>query len=157
MIETERLRLVPLSLPDAEAIVHGIRPEGAIWAEGYPLDGTLVSASLLVTARAEGRTLGDFGSYQIVHRESRMVIGDCGFFSSPDDGDVLHVACELCHGMRGNGYATEALGALLAWVRGLPDQPRLIAEATTPEGQRLLERVGMREFERRERLVYYGG
>jgi RimJ/RimL family protein N-acetyltransferase len=157
MIETDRLRLVPLSLTDATAIVHGIRPLGTRWAEGYPLDGTMVAASLLLTAEAEGRPLTEFGSYQITLRTDGLVVGDCGFFASPDEAGLLHVACELCRGERGHGYATEALGALLDWVRMLPQPPRLIAEATTPEGQRLLERVGMREYERRERLVYYGG
>jgi RimJ/RimL family protein N-acetyltransferase len=156
MIETARLRLVPLSSDDALAIVHGERPAGAVWAAEYPLDGTLVAASLLLTAEAEGRPPAELGSYQITLRKTGMVVGDCGFFASPDDAGLLHVACEVCRSERGQGFATEALSALLDWVRQLPHPPRLVAEATTREGQRLLERVGMREYERRDRLVYYG-
>src|SRR3954469_14815232 len=90
-IETPRLRLVPLSLPDAAALVNGHQPDTARWADGYPTDGTLVAAGFVVTAEAEGRPLGPWGTYQIVRRSDGVVVGDCGFLSAPDSHGFVHV------------------------------------------------------------------
>src|SRR3954451_15473889 len=90
-IETSRLRLGPLSLGDAAAMVNGHQPEDARWVAGYPTDGTLVAAGLVVTAEAEGRPLGPWTTYQMVRSADGSVIGDCGFLGPPDAQGHVHV------------------------------------------------------------------
>lgn len=157
MIETERLRLVPLSLADAMAMVNGVRPDGARWIDGYPLEGTLVAAGMVVTAEAEGRPLGIWRNHQVVRREDETVIGDCGFDGPPDaDGDV-HLGCALCAGAQRNGFAREAVAAMLAWAHRQPAVRHVLAEASTPEAKRLLRAAGMQAYDERARLVYFQG
>jgi RimJ/RimL family protein N-acetyltransferase len=157
MIETERLRLVPLAAADAAAMVEGVRPEGANWCEGYPMEGTLVAAGMLLKAEAEGQPFGPFVSHQIVRVADGMVIGDVGFDGPPDaDGD-LHIGCGLCVPARGQGYAREAVRALIDWAHRQPGIRYVNAEAATPEAKRLLRAVGMQPFDQRARLVYFQG
>src|SRR3954453_752086 len=95
-IETQRLWLGPLSLGDPATIVNGHQPDTARWADGYPTDGTLVAAGFVVTAEAEGRPLGPWGTYQMVRRSDATVIGDCGFICPPDARGHIHVSYGVC-------------------------------------------------------------
>ena len=157
MIETERLRLVPLSLADATAIVHGLRPTGARWADGYPMEGTLVAAGLIVTAEEEGKPFGPWRSYQVVRKEDETVIGDCGFDGPPDpDGDV-HLGCAICVVARGHGYGTESVEGLLEWAHAQRGIRHVLAEASSEPAKRVLRGAGMKAYDERSRLVYYQG
>src|SRR5205085_2825647 len=71
-IETPRLRLVPISLVDAEAMLHGQTPAGRAFAPGYPTDRALIGASIVVAAAREGRKLGPWTTYMIVRREDGL-------------------------------------------------------------------------------------
>lgn len=157
MIETERLRLVPLSLADATAIVNGVRPDGARWADGYPLEGTLVVSGMVVTAEAEETPLGPWRSYHIVRKEDETVIGDSGFDGPPDASGDVHLGCAICQVAQGQGYAREAVTALLAWAHAQPGVRHVLAEASSEPGKRLLRAAGMRPYDERARLVYFQG
>lgn len=157
VIKTDRLELVPLALADAALMVNGHRPPDARWAEDYPTEGSLVAASLTVAATGEGRPFGAFGNYQIIRTTDRLVIGDAGFFGPPDGEGVIHVGAGLSPVERGNGYAAEALSALVAWALEQPgvQHVRTDTALTNEPGIRLLERAGMRRTGADERLVYY--
>lgn len=158
LIETERLRLVPLGLADATAIVHGHRPAGARWADGYPTDRTLVVAGSVVTAegRPEGG-LGPYRSYQIVRREDGVVIGDCGFLGPPDEHGDVHVGFGIADVVQGHRYAGEAVRALIAWARTQPEVARVVADValTNIASRRVLEGAGMRRTGTAAGLVFY--
>ncbi len=156
-IETARLRLRPLPLDHARAILDGRRPDDARWAPGYPTDGTLVAAGLVVTEDAGGQELGPWTTYQIVRREDDVVLGDCGFFGPPDEAGDVHIGVGICVPERGQGYATEALRALIAWSRNHSEVRRVVADAalTNLDSILVMERAGMRRVGNDERLVYY--
>jgi RimJ/RimL family protein N-acetyltransferase len=156
-IETQRLRLVPLDLPDAAAIVHGHRPAGARWADGYPTDGTLVAAGLVVTAEAEGRPLGPWGVYQMVRRDDDVLVGDCGFLGPPDHHGWVHIGYAVADPGRHLDLAVEAFAALVTWAREQPECTRVMADAacTNLDSIRVMERAGMRRAGSDGSLVYY--
>jgi RimJ/RimL family protein N-acetyltransferase len=156
-IETQRLRLVPLRLPDAAAMVNGHRPIGARWADGYPTDGTLVAAGFVVTAEAEGRPLGAWGVYQIVRRSDEVVIGDCGFLGPPDHHGWVHAGFGVTDPQREGTLAVEAFAGLLAWAKEQPDCTRVLADAacTNLVAIRVMEDAGMRRAGSDGSLVYY--
>ena len=59
--------------------------------------------------------------------------------------------------MRGHGYATEALTALLAWAREQSGLTCVLADTTRSNNaaQRLLERVGLHRIGEDGELLYY--
>ncbi|MDP9293732.1 MAG: GNAT family N-acetyltransferase, partial [Actinomycetota bacterium] len=58
---TRRLLMVQLGVEEAVALVDGRGGSGRTWAPGYPDDGALVAAGLVMTAAKHGRDLGPFG------------------------------------------------------------------------------------------------
>jgi RimJ/RimL family protein N-acetyltransferase len=128
VIETDRLLLMPLTLAHAAAMVNGYVPEDARWVEGYPTDGTLVAAGILVTAHAERRDLGPFTIYQLVRREDGFVVGDVGFEGPPDPDGTVHLSFGIAEGARGQGYAVEGLTGLIGWARERSEVSRIVAE-----------------------------
>ena len=156
-IETQQLRLVPLQLPDATAMVNGHRPVRARWADGYPTDGTLVAAGFVVTAEAEGRPLGPWGVYQIVRREDDVVIGDCGFLGPPDHHGWVHLGIGLIDAEEHHDLAVEAFRALIDWAKSQPECTRVMADAahTNHAYIQVMEGAGLRRAGSDGRLVYY--
>jgi RimJ/RimL family protein N-acetyltransferase len=156
-IETQRLRLVPLELPCAAAMVNGHRPLGARWADGYPTDGTLVAAGFVVTAEAEGRPLGPWGVYQIERRSDGLVLGDCGFLGPPDEHGWVHAGYAVADTLEHRGLAIEAFAALIRWARAQPDCTRVLADAacTNLDAIQVMEGAGMRRAGSDGSLVYY--
>jgi RimJ/RimL family protein N-acetyltransferase len=157
MLSTPRLDLVLLSPETARAITSGATHNGRPWAEGYPLASTLLCAELTVAAAAQDAPLGDFGTYQVVRRADGCVIGDTGFMGPPDETGAVTLACAITEDARGQGYATEALSALLDWARGQSGLTCVLADATRSNlaSQRLLERVGLRRIGEDGELLYY--
>jgi RimJ/RimL family protein N-acetyltransferase len=156
-IETQRLRLVPLDLQDATALVNGHRPEGARWAEGYPTDGTLVAAGVVVTAQAEGHPLGPWGVYQLVRRGDDVIVGDCSVLGPPDHHGWVHIAHAVASLEEHTDLAIEALAALIAWAKTQPGVTRVLADAacTNLTSIRVMEGAGMRRAGSDGSLVYY--
>jgi RimJ/RimL family protein N-acetyltransferase len=158
VIDTPRLILRELPLEVAEAIVAGRRPSEARWAPGYPTDSTLVAASIVVTAEAQGSRLGPWTSYQIVLRDTGCAVGGCGFMFGPPDGSGdVQISFSIVEAHKEDGYAAEAVRALIAWAHGQPDVIRVRAEtaASNAEGIRVYEAAGMRRAGWDGQLVFF--
>jgi RimJ/RimL family protein N-acetyltransferase len=157
MLSTARLELILLSPESARAIAGGSPHNGRPWAAGYPLASTLLCAELTVAAAAQHAPLGEFGTYQVVRRADGCVIGDAGFMGPPDETGAVMLACAMTEDARGQGYATEALSALLGWARQQSGLTCVLADATRSNlaSQRLLERVGLRRIGEDGELLYY--
>lgn len=143
-LPTPRLILRPLTLDEARAVVSGDRA-GRSWSAGYPAEGDVEIARLVLQHPPHTEREILFGTRQIIDRESGLVIGALGFFGPPDaDGQV-----ELGYGVvpeaRGVGIATEAVGALLAFADAQPDVSRVVASAELMNrpSLRVLEKNGL--------------
>lgn len=156
MLHTARLDLVLLEPRMARALAAGYQ-NGRPWATGYPLASTLLSAELTLSAAAQRRPLGAFGSYQVIRRADGHVIGDVGFMGPPDATGAINVGCAITEDARGQGYATEALTALLEWARGQSGLTCVLADTSRSNlaSQRLLERVGLHRIGEDGELLYY--
>ena len=156
-IHTPRLDLQPLEPPAARALVAGDSGNGHPWASGYPLGSSLLRAELTLAADARKLALRGFGSFQMIRRADGNVIGDVGFMGPPDATGAVSVGCGIIDDARGQGYATEALTAVLEWARGQPGLTCVLADTTRSNlaSQRLLERVGMHRVGEDGELLYY--
>ncbi len=157
VLHTTRLELVLLEPDAARELATGRNRNARAWAPGYPMASSLLRAELTAAAASSGRPLGGFGTYQVVRREDGVVIGDIGFLGPPDATGAVHVGCGIIESARRQGYATEALSALLAWARGQNGLTCVLADTTRSNvgGQRLLESVGMHPVGEDGELLYY--
>jgi RimJ/RimL family protein N-acetyltransferase len=95
----------------------------------------------------------------VVRRADGRVIGDVGFMGPPDATGAVSVGCAITEDARGQGYGTEALGALLDWAREQTGLTCFLADTTRSNlaSQRLLERVGLHRIGEDGELLYYMG
>jgi [ribosomal protein S5]-alanine N-acetyltransferase len=115
-LTTPRLRLRPLAPDEMRELLEGRPLPGQTWAEGYPLDGTLVAVAMqqeLVDADVDR---GGFCHYQVMLADEDLVIGDVGFHAPPDELGEVSVGFGIVPAARRRGYAVEALQAVLDWA-----------------------------------------
>jgi RimJ/RimL family protein N-acetyltransferase len=112
-LETARLVLHPMTIGDAERVLTGEPDDTVHWAPGYPTEGDVLAARRLVST-GDARP---FGNYEIRRRADGYAIGGIGFHRAPDQDGRVTIGYGLVPSARGNGYATEALRALLAFAR----------------------------------------
>lgn len=140
-IDTGRLVLRPIQRDEARVLLGGATPAGAVFADGYPSRFSLEVMEMLVA----GDELGPFGPYFMVRKSDGAVIGEigCSVADNSDRGEVGYSVVEPCWG---NGYATEALAALLDHVLSQPGMRRVIAHtlADHTASRRVMEKAGMR-------------
>ena len=156
-ILTERLRLRQLDVGEARGLLEGRAHAERPWIGGYPIEGTLIAAEAFLRAVAAGVDPGPYGMYQLVRHADSLVVGDIGFHAPPDPSGTVTVGYGLARDARGQGYATEALRAVIGWALDQPEVRRV--EADTAHGnlasQRVMERAGMRLIGRNEQLRFY--
>jgi RimJ/RimL family protein N-acetyltransferase len=154
VLETERLSLVPITLPIVEAVMLDRREDARrlIAAEmpprwpGRALVERAFSASLdRIRAAPETRLWGD--RLMIVKGERPRVVGSVVFHGFPDDG-IAEVGYGVDEDVQRMGYATEATKAAVDWA--LAQTPiRAVRAVTFPwhrASVRVLEKVGMRKI-----------
>ena len=67
--------------------------------------------------------------WAIVDRQTESLVGDAGFKGAPDDCGRCEIGYSIISSFRQRGYATEAVGAILSWVRHIPHIRTIRAEA----------------------------
>ena len=156
-IRTERLCLRQLEAEEGRALLRGEADQGRPWMAGYPMQGTLIAVEAFVRAVDNGADPGAYGVYQLVRSGDDLVVGDIGFHGPPSPGGSVTVGYGLAPGARGQGYATEALRALVAWALAQPEVSVVEADTTHANlpSQRVMERAGMRMYDKSEQLRFY--
>ncbi len=142
---TARLLLHPLSVREAERIVARAPRDGDLWAEGYPQDGDVRGCGGFLRGVFGRGDPGVFRAYEVRLLESGLAVGGIGFHGPPDEVGVVTVGYGLVPGVRGRGYASEALRALVetarvAGVTGVKGD----ADLDNPASHRVMEAAGMR-------------
>jgi RimJ/RimL family protein N-acetyltransferase len=145
VLPTRRTTLREVPFDEVRAILAGRPAAGRwAWAPGYPFDGTVGGAKLVLRMVTADAYRPGFGLYQIVDRESGLAVGDVGFHSAPDAAGEAEIGYGLIEPFQGRGLATEAVEALLAWTFDQPGVTAVLAE--TDEGhlpsRRVLEKTG---------------
>ena len=137
---TQRLELVPQSLAAVRALVEGREP-GLPLAEGYPHDNALDRMRLVAAHAADDAALG---GWFIVRRQDGAVIGDCGTKGVVDERGRVEIGYGLSASFRRQGYAGEAVAALVEWLGTQPGVRAVTAEVEVGNdaSRRLLERAG---------------
>jgi RimJ/RimL family protein N-acetyltransferase len=156
-IRSERLCLYQLEPDEARALLQGKADPERPWMAGYPMQGTLIAVEAFVRAIDNGADPGAYGVYQLVRSGDGLVIGDIGFHGPPNRSGSVTVGYGLAPGARGQGFATEALRAVVAWALAQPEVATVEADTTHANlpSQRVMERAGMRLYDHSDQLRFY--
>lgn len=115
------------------------------WADDYPADGDTAIASLVHQGGPPPPSAppDPWGHRQVVETASTEVVGGIGFHGPPEEG-VAEVGYGIVPSRRGQGYASEALGLLLATAWAEPGLHAVVAgtDARNLASQRVLARAG---------------
>jgi RimJ/RimL family protein N-acetyltransferase len=101
----------------ARAILARRCPDGRRWAEGYPTDGDLEAASLLLRRLREREEPGPFGIFEILEGPDHGVIGGIGFHHPPGPDGSVEVGYGIVEKSRNRGVCTAALKAMIVLAK----------------------------------------
>ncbi|PLS04288.1 GNAT family N-acetyltransferase [Neobacillus cucumis] len=89
---------------------------------------------------------GTWFQFAIALTETNQLIGDCALHTLLDEPRIVEIGFTLAEEHQGNGYATEAVTALLSYVFHDLQKHKVIAftDVRNEKSIRLLERLGMR-------------
>lgn len=127
VIPTDRLTLQGVT-PAAAAGLRAGGDGGFTWVVGGPFEGTREAAGMVLKAYEAGVHRPEFGLFVLVRKEDGLAVGGLGFHGAPDEEGQAEVGYDLVEGVRGRGYATEALNALSEWTLAR-DEARLLHAA----------------------------
>jgi RimJ/RimL family protein N-acetyltransferase len=151
-LETARLSLIPCVPAHLVALID--EPERFEQVAGFPVTAGLhemftsgeASPDWLAALRAsQGPDPWRHGFF-LVHREQREAIGTAGFKGPPDGGGIVEIAYGVAPSFEGQGYATEAAAALVAFAfdSGLVQLVRAHTLPAANASTRVLAKCGFR-------------
>jgi RimJ/RimL family protein N-acetyltransferase len=144
-LQTPRLSLHAIDSAEGERIVANRAATEDIWADDFPFDGDVRGITAFLRATAAHGDPRPFGHYRITRTADGKAIGGIGFKGRPSEGSV-EVGYGLVPSARGNGYAAEALAALLNIAAEL-GVVRVVADTDKDNiaSRRTLERAGFKQ------------
>jgi len=132
-----RLRFERASIDDALQLVQPPERMQDSDVSGYPDHGTRFFALRMLERNPD---LDDeFVMYHVVERATGTRVGHVGFHGRPDERGRVRIGYAIALGARGRGYATEAVGWIVAWSDRHGDVT--VLEADTDEGNLASQRV----------------
>lgn len=148
-IRTQRLQLVPLTLPVAEVLQENPKEMGRRLglrvAADWPGQDMLDYLPLYMRSLRNHPDILGWGIWLIIHPTLRMIIGDVGFVGWPDGEGCVEMGYGVAPSQRRQGYATEAARALTEWALAHSEVHRVEAKvrADNEPSRRVLQHVGM--------------
>lgn len=152
-IETQRLELLPCSLEVAQAAVA----KNNIWVEKlltayvsedwYQADVQGFLPTYIQMLEADPSLLG-YGVWLMIRTEDSTLVGDLGFLGKVEDEECLEIGYEVLTAYRNQGFATEAVQALVDFAFTQLGAKKIIAH--TPQDNvasiRVVEQLGMQNL-----------
>ena len=154
-VQTARLQLHAIDVAEGQRIVARIGGPGDSWAPDFPFEGDVGAVGGFLRATAASGDQRPFGYYLISRLADGQAVGGIGFKGQPEGGCV-EIGYGLAPSARGQGYAAEAVVALLA-LAAEHGVSRVIADTTLDNiaSQRTLVRAGFRFVRSDDELHYY--
>lgn len=147
-LTTARLRLRHFQQSDRDAFVAMRRdPEVARYQSWSSLDHAAAQSFINDMSRAEPGFPGEWFQFAIADRMTDQFIGDCALHVKADDPRQAEIGFSLTRQAQGQGFATEAISALLDYLfqeRAI-ERVMAICDVRNHGSYRLLERLGMRQ------------
>ncbi|HPM76951.1 MAG TPA: GNAT family N-acetyltransferase [bacterium] len=120
------------------------------------------SADLLMVMDGARETMRRFpemhgwGVWLILRRADRVFVGDIGFFGPPDENEQVEIGLQIAPAHRRQGYAREAVAALIDWA--FARRAQVIVARTEHDNEispRLFDRLGFEQVGRDEATAHW--
>lgn len=150
---TDRLHLRRSRPEDAEAIsAYRSDPDVRRYQGWERTDPDEIRAQIEEMARRAPGQPGGWVQFSVEERESGRLVGDVGLSPADEEPGVIKVGYTIAPEFQGRGYASEAVGALVAYAFDTlgADVARAYASAENAPSIKVAEKVGMRLVERFE-------
>ncbi len=159
-LATPRLTLVPFTLDLVQAALRSNAELGALLGAAIPdlWPNSDYHATLPRYAERLARQPAESAwSYLVVQRAEQVLVGDAGGKGGPDSAGVVEIGYSIVPAYQRQGYATEAVRQLLAWIRRQPHVQQITAECLYDNHGSIgvLHNVGMRQVAADARLLYW--
>ena len=154
-LNTERLRLIPLKLDEFKLLleegVEKMESHLGLAHSGEVLDDHTQKALeyLYSEALKNPNEYLWYTNWQIVLKESNLMIGSADFMGCPDEDGEVEIGYGIHEVHRNQGYMTEALAALFSWALKQKNVHFIMAE-TEPSNiasQKVLLNCGMKKYD----------
>lgn len=153
LLTTERLRIVPLTLPQLKLWVHdaaaleqelGCRNAAALMSDEF---GRIVVGQYAAALSDRDNHLF-YTFWLLIRRTDDETIGSACFKGGPNAGGEVEIGYGLEKAFEKQGYMTEAVRSLCKWAQAQPGVRHIVAETDADNGasQRLLQRTGFRQY-----------
>lgn len=160
-IQTTRLILIPITLEVTKSLMGGSSKEveklGIKIDEKWPTEDTKDILPIIYESLEKDKIPSGFETWMIVKKDNMQVIGDIGFHGKPDEKGEVEVGYGLVENERGKGIGFESLKAIIDWVISQKSVKVIKAECLIDNkpSTRILEKVGMKEINRDQNLIYW--
>jgi RimJ/RimL family protein N-acetyltransferase len=155
-MESARLILEPVTLEQCTAFLRGDRNDQS-WAIGFPTDGDLRQAHLIVQHPERAVSPGNpWGPYTVIEKETGLCIGGIGFKGQPDAAGSVEIGYGVSSARQAQGFMTEAAG-LVCQLASVLGARSVVAETDVVNiaSQRVLEKCGFRQFTSDDASVWW--
>jgi RimJ/RimL family protein N-acetyltransferase len=159
-IETARLRLRRFEDADlAPFIAYRNDPDVARYQSWDGISEAEAVAFVREQQTAPADTPGEGLQIAIARKDSGRLIGDCMFKLMEDDSRQAEIGYTLAQDAQGQGFATEAITALLTWAFTTYDLHRVIAivDVKNAASVALLERLRLRREAHFRQNIWFKG
>ena len=147
-IETPRLALKPLQLKDTRGMyAYRSDPKVTRFQSWRPLKEEEVEAFIRKFGSGNLNVVGAWCQMGVYRKTTQELIGDIGMHFLPPDARQVEIGFTIGPQHQRQGYATEAVGALLSYLFERLHKHRLIASVDPRNiaSIALLEKMGMRK------------
>ncbi len=149
-LETERLRIIPLSLSQFSLLLQGmdkIETELKLASSNEKLDENTQVAmeGLYEQALKYSNDYLWYTNWQIILKSENKSIGSACFMKKSDENNTVEIGYGINSEYRNKGYATEAIQAMCNWALNQPLVKTVIAETDIENysSHRVLQKCGM--------------
>ncbi len=148
-LDTERLELIPFNSDLIKLLVADRAAFAEKLAVQLPADWPDPDHNRVFRTDAwiarQDRSGDDWGGYLAILKAGRIVIGYPGFIGAPDGEGAVEVGYSIAESYQGQGFATEAVRALIEWALRQPQVKQVTAgcDADNYASRRVLEKLGL--------------
>ncbi len=151
-ITTPRLKLIPLSLEVAKAIVFDRAIAANLLSIRLPDDWPSEAVENFLPFYIDQLEVDasglDWGIWLILHVSQQVLIGNFGFSGKPNATGTVEIGYEILPNYQRQGYGWEASQAMISWGFSHVELKRIFAQCDTSNlaSIHLLEKLGMQRL-----------
>lgn len=148
MIETQRLKIIPLTLSQLRKYIisdNSLENELCVNQSPRTISAELMEAlekTIIPGVEANEKDYLYSTLWTIIWKEQKKMVGDLCFFGVPNEKGEIEIGYGTYEGFRKRGFMTEAVSAMIKWAEEQPGIRAIIAgtEKSNADSYAILER-----------------